>query len=63
MKQGTSRDCNSRSADQSFYFCGSWKFMTVLKANTVEPVYNDIGLSHTSSITSDILWHQLILHC
>jgi hypothetical protein len=30
---------------------------------TVEPVYNDIGLYDTSSITSDILWYQLIPHC
>ena len=30
---------------------------------TVEPGYNDIGLSDTSSITSDILWYQLIPHC
>jgi hypothetical protein len=30
---------------------------------TVEPGYNDIGLYDTSSITSDILWYQLIRHC
>jgi hypothetical protein len=30
---------------------------------TVEPGYNDIGLYDTSSITSDILWYQLIPHC
>ena len=30
--------------------------------NTVEHVYNDIGLYDTSSITSDVLWHQLIPH-
>jgi len=30
---------------------------------TVEPVYNDIGLGHTPSIPSDILWYQLIPHC
>jgi hypothetical protein len=29
---------------------------------TVEPGYN-IGLCDTSSIASDILWYQLILHC
>jgi hypothetical protein len=33
------------------------------KENTVEPGYNDIGLSDTSYITSDILWYQLIPHC
>jgi hypothetical protein len=27
---------------------------------TVEPSYKDIGLYDTSSITSDILWYQLI---
>jgi hypothetical protein len=31
-------------------------------SNTVEPVYNDIGLYDTSYITSDILWYQLIPH-
>jgi hypothetical protein len=31
--------------------------------NTVEPVYNDIGLYDTSPIESDILWYQLICHC
>jgi hypothetical protein len=31
--------------------------------NAVEPGYNDIGLHDTSSITSDILWYQLIPHC
>jgi hypothetical protein len=30
--------------------------------NTVEPGYNDIDLSDTSSITSDILYYQLIPH-
>jgi hypothetical protein len=30
---------------------------------TVEPGYNDIGLFDTSSITSHILWYQLIPHC
>jgi hypothetical protein len=30
---------------------------------TLEPVYNDIGLYNISSITSDILWYQLIHHC
>ena len=29
---------------------------------TVEPGYNDIGFSDTSSITSDILRYQLIPH-
>jgi len=33
------------------------------KVDTVEPGYNDIGLGNTSSITSDILWYQLIPHC
>jgi hypothetical protein len=31
--------------------------------NTVKPGYNDIGLRDTPSITSDILWYQLIPHC
>ena len=26
------------------------------ESNTVEPGYNDIGLSDTPSITSDVLW-------
>jgi hypothetical protein len=30
---------------------------------TVEPGYNDIGLCDTSSITSYVLWYQLIPHC
>jgi hypothetical protein len=30
--------------------------------NTVEPGYNDIGLCDISSITSAILWYQLIPH-
>ena len=30
--------------------------------NTVEPGYNDIRIRETSSITSDILWYQLIPH-
>jgi hypothetical protein len=35
----------------------------VHEASTVEPGYNNIGLSETSSIPSDILWYQLIPHC
>jgi hypothetical protein len=34
-----------------------------VRVYTVEPGYNDIGLYDTSSITSDILWYQLIRHC
>ena len=30
---------------------------------TVEPGYNDIGLSDTSSITSRVLWYQFVPHC
>jgi hypothetical protein len=30
---------------------------------TVEPGYNDIGLCDTSSIASDILWHQSFPNC
>ena len=30
--------------------------------DTVELGYNDISLSGTSSITSDILWYQLLSH-
>jgi hypothetical protein len=37
--------------------------MFIVRVYTVEPGYNDIGLSDTSSITSDILWYQLIPHC
>jgi len=33
-----------------------------VSVNTVEPGYNDIGLCGTSSISSDILWYQLIAH-
>jgi len=32
-------------------------------ASTVEPGYNENGLCDTPSITSDILWYQLIPHC
>jgi hypothetical protein len=28
----------------------------------VEPGYNDIGLCDTPSITSDVLWHQLVAY-
>jgi len=28
-----------------------------------DPSYNNIGLCHTSPITSGILWCQLIIHC
>jgi hypothetical protein len=31
-----------------------------VSVNTVGPGYNDIGLCGTSSISSDILWYQLI---
>ena len=31
--------------------------------NIVGLGYNDISLCGTSSITSDILWYQLIPHC
>jgi hypothetical protein len=34
-----------------------------METYTVEPGYNDIGLSDTSSIKSDILWYQLIFYC
>jgi len=34
-----------------------------LTVNTYEPLYIDIGLYDTSSITSDILLCQLIPHC
>jgi hypothetical protein len=30
---------------------------------TVKPCYNNISLYDTSSITSDILWYQLLPHC
>jgi len=30
--------------------------------NRADPGYNDIGLYDTSSITSDILWYQLVSH-
>jgi hypothetical protein len=35
----------------------------LLMPSTVEPGYNNIGLYDTSSITSNILWYQLITHC
>jgi len=35
---------------------------TFVKKTEAEPGYNDIGLRDTSSITSDILWYQLIPH-
>jgi len=31
--------------------------------NRIEPGYTDIGLCDTSSIASNILWHQLIPYC
>jgi len=31
--------------------------------NTVEPGFNDIGLSGISIIASDILWYRLVPHC
>jgi hypothetical protein len=31
--------------------------------NTVEPCFNDIRLRDTPSLTSHILWYQLIPHC
>jgi len=34
-----------------------------LKFDRVEPGYNDISLSETSSIASNILWYQLLPHC
>ena len=34
-------------------------FRCSLKESKVEPGYNDIGLSNTSSITLDILWYQV----
>jgi hypothetical protein len=38
-------------------------FSTLVSVKLVEPVYNDIGLRDTSSITSDIPRYQLIPHC
>jgi len=32
----------------------------VYEKNAAEPGYNGIGLKNTSSITSDVLWYQLI---
>jgi len=40
-----------------------WPCYAHLWVDTVEPGYNDIGLCDTSSITSDILWYQLIPRC
>jgi hypothetical protein len=37
--------------------------MDVKNSNTVEPSYNDIGLSDTSSVMSDVPWYQLIPYC
>jgi hypothetical protein len=44
----------------SLLFSRAFKFTL---PSTLEPAYNDIGLYDTSSITSDILWYQLIPHC
>jgi hypothetical protein len=40
----------------------AWSQSRTLK-KSVEHHYNDIGLYDTPSITSDILWYQLIPHC
>jgi hypothetical protein len=37
--------------------------MSQVNGCTVELGYNDIGLYDTPSITSHILWYQLIPHC
>jgi hypothetical protein len=42
----------------SSVFCSFTHTRTHTYVHTDKPVYNDIGLYDTSSITSDILWHQ-----
>jgi len=37
-----------------------YEYSTSLTCKYSRPGYNDIGLCGTSSITSDILWYQLI---
>jgi hypothetical protein len=42
----------------------SWKHSTFPShINTVGPGYNDVGLYDIPSITTAILWYQLIPHC
>jgi hypothetical protein len=52
---------------QNSMFLNTWQRTEIWEAckerNRVEPGYNDIGLYDTSSITSDILWYQLLPHC
>jgi hypothetical protein len=44
-----------------FKYIGSEGTTTV--KSTVKPGYNNIGLCDTSSVTSHVLWYQLIPHC
>jgi hypothetical protein len=51
-------DCENPDVKQKQLLC------SLTQVNSaVEPAYNDIGLSYTSSITSDVLCYQLIPHC
>ena len=39
------------------------KILNQVDNYAVEPGYNDVGLCESSSVASDILWHQLIPRC
>jgi hypothetical protein len=50
-------DCENYDVKQNKSLC------SLTQVNSaVEPGYKDIGLSYTSSKTSDVLWYQLIPH-
>ena len=50
-------DCENPDVKQKLPLCSLAQINSA-----VDPGYNDIGLSYTSSIASDILWYQLIRH-
>jgi hypothetical protein len=53
----------SNSARLEWFCCFEEALFSARRVHyTVEPGYNDIGLYDTSSITSRILWYQLIPH-
>jgi len=43
--------------------CKKSPFNIIDAKYTVDPAYNDNGLYDTLSITSDIMWYQLIPYC
>jgi len=50
-------DCENPDIKQKQTLC------SLTQVNSaVEPGNNDVGLTYTSSITSDVLWYQLITH-